>query len=169
MYLSILVYCHRYMLSFDPGQMPHNGMVDDWLSHSAHFARVEWRPCAHTLRHSVRRAVTRHTAGHHALVRQVRSDAPFTPTAGGMARPLPLGLLAWPRAPARHAQEGVTVLHSSAFNGHVEVAQLLLDRGASVNAAMQVWKPLATRSVLTRLYSANPRSSPLISACQTAQ
>ena len=40
--------------------------------------------------------------------------------------------------PARPAQDGVTGLILAARNGHVEVARLLLDRGANVNAARQV-------------------------------
>jgi ankyrin repeat protein len=40
-------------------------------------------------------------------------------------------------------QDGVTGLHIAAKYGHMEVVRLLMDRGASVDAAMQVRKALA--------------------------
>ncbi len=41
-------------------------------------------------------------------------------------------------AVARPAQDGITGLHLAAQKGQVEVARLLLDKGASVDAAIQV-------------------------------
>ena len=37
-----------------------------------------------------------------------------------------------------HAQDGWTPLHKAASNGHVEIAQMLMDKGANIEATDEV-------------------------------
>ncbi len=46
-----------------------------------------------------------------------------------------------PAPPRPAAQDGTTVLHTAAHNGHVEIARLLLERGASYTTANQASQP----------------------------
>ncbi len=50
----------------------------------------------------------------------------------------PRPALPWVHTPCRSAQNGATCLFKAALNGHKEVARLLLDRGASVEAAIMI-------------------------------
>ena len=73
--------------------------------------------------------------------RPIRARPLFTPTAGAPCRPCSTAR-DWsvrPRhPPCRPSQDGATSLFVTASKGHVEVAKMLLNNGASVDAATQV-------------------------------